>query len=130
MEENNTAVIDSSFLLAYLLPDETETKVQDFFKQLKSKNIRLVAPQLLLFEIFNGLQTAVIRKRISAVLAKKLGEKLLLLPIEFTEIDFMETLQLARKHKLTFYDASYLYLSKSLHATLLTLDDKLIKVRQ
>lgn len=125
MEENNASVIDSSFLLAYLLPDETVGIVQQFFDRLKSENIQLIAPSLLIFEVFNGLQTAVIRKRINTTLAKRLGKIFLLMPIELIEVDFMRTLQLADKHGLTFYDASYLYLSKSQHTELLTLDTKL-----
>ncbi|MDO8573538.1 MAG: type II toxin-antitoxin system VapC family toxin [Candidatus Daviesbacteria bacterium] len=125
MEENNTFVVDSSFLLAYLLPDEAANIVQQFFDKLKSENIQLIAPSLLIFEIFNGLQTAVMRKRVNITLAKELGKRFLLMSIELVEIDSMKTLQLADKHKLTFYDASYLYLSKFQHAELLTLDKKL-----
>lgn len=125
MEENNNAVVDSSFFLAYLLPDETVGTVQQFFNKLKSENIQLIAPSLLIFEVFNGLQTAVMRKRINKTMAKELGKRFLLMPIELIEVDFTKTLQLADKHKLTFYDASYLYLSKSQHTELLTLDKKL-----
>lgn len=127
MAENstNSFVIDSSFILAYLLPDENSTNVQQFFDRFKIEKISLLAPCILPFEVFNGLQTAVLQKRIKLHLAEKLGKKFLMIPIELVDLDFITTLILADKYKLTFYDASYLYLSKQKRASLLSLDKKL-----
>lgn len=125
MEESNTYVIDSSYTLAYLLPDEDVLEVQQFFNRLKVQGSKLISSPLLFFEVFNGLKTAIMRKRIKANLAKELGRKFLQIPIELLEIDFVKVLAMADKYNLTFYDAIYLYSSKSQHIPLLTLDTKL-----
>ena len=71
----NKFVVDASFALAFLLPDErTEEMKQNFFasqiknifQQFINGEISLIAPYLLTFEVLNSLKLAVIRKRISA----------------------------------------------------------------
>lgn len=129
MEENiNSYIIDSSFILAYLLPDEKSQNVQRFFDRLKQESITLLAPYILPFEVFNGIQTAIIRKRIKPQLAKKLQEQFMRFAVEPQEVDLMEISSIAQKYFLTIYDASYIYLAENLKIPLLTLDNKLIKL--
>ncbi|MBI2329975.1 type II toxin-antitoxin system VapC family toxin [Candidatus Daviesbacteria bacterium] len=122
----NTFVIDSSYLLAYLLPDENITEVQNFFDQYKYKKIRLVAPQILPFEIFNGLKSGILSKRVDKNLAQELGKTFLRLPIALLEIDVLEVFDSSIKEKLSFYDAAYVYLARKYNTQLLSLDQKLI----
>lgn len=128
MEENSSYVIDSSFILAYLLPDETSSNVQHIFDRLKKEPIILVAPCIFPFEVFNGIQTALIRKRIKPNLAKKLGEKFLKIAVRFDDVDLLRVASIAQRQLLTIYDASYVYLSENLNMPLLTLDEKLKKL--
>lgn len=129
MEEDfNSCIIDSSFMLAHLLPDEDSEKVQEFFDRLKKKPIRLIAPNIFPFEVFNGIQTAIIRKRVEYKLAKNLGEKFLKISVTLKEIDLLEVSTIAYKYTLTIYDASYFYLYRKLNLPFLTLDDKLKKL--
>ena len=44
-------------------------------------------------------------------------------------VDLPETLELAESHSLTFYDASYVWLSRQLSAPLVTLDGRLRTAR-
>lgn len=124
----NSYIIDSSFILAYLFPDETSQNVQNFFNRLKQESITLFAPHILPFEVFNGIQTAIIRKRVTPILAKKLQEQFMRITFELQEVDLMDTSLIAQKHLLTIYDASYIYLSENLKISLLTLDKKLLKL--
>lgn len=129
MEENiNSYVIDSSFILAHLLPDEKSQNVQRLFDRLKQESITLFAPYILPFEVFNGIQTAIIRKRVAPQLAKKLQEQFMRISVEPQEVNLMDISAIAQKHLLTIYDASYLYLAENLKIPLLTLDNKLIKM--
>lgn len=121
----NEFVIDASFFLAYLLPDEHINGVQKFFNEFKIKKLKLIAPPLLPFEVFNGLQFAKSHKRVSLIIIKQLGEKFLQIPIVFEEISYLKVLHLALKKRLTFYDASYLYLAQTKQVSLLTLDQRL-----
>lgn len=129
MEENTDSyVIDSSFILAHLFPDEKSQKVQKLFNRLKQESITLFAPYILPFEVFNGIQTAIIRKRVTPQLAKKLQEQFIRVVIRFKEVDLIEASSIAQKYLLTIYDSSYVYLAENLKIPLLTLDEKLIKL--
>lgn len=129
MEENTSScVIDSSFMLAHLLPDEVSDNVQEFFDRLKIEPVVLIVPYIFPFEVFNGIQTAVVRKRITPNLAKKLGEKFLKIAIKLKEVNLIEVSSVASENLLTIYDASYLYLAENLNAPLFTFDKKLRKL--
>lgn len=79
---NRLAVIDSSFVLSFLLLDETKNnEVEEVFDYLIMGKIKLFAPVLLPFEIFNGLNQAARRKRIKFNMAKQLGGEFLKLEI-------------------------------------------------
>ena len=125
---SDTYTIDASFLLAYLFPDENIQRVQNFFERYKHQKIHLIAPLILPFEVFNGLQAGTLTKRVNPQIVKDLGQNFLQLPIKLEEVDYLEVLSLARSEKLTFYDASYLYLAKKYHTQLLTLDKQLQKL--
>lgn len=127
-EDTSSYVIDSSFMLAHLLPDETSDNVQEFFDRLKIEPVVLIVPYIFPFEVFNGIQTAVIRKRITYNLAKKLGEKFLKIAVGLKEVNLIDVSSIAQENLLTIYDASYLYLAENLNVPLLTLDEKLIKL--
>src|SRR3954451_16595627 len=47
-------------------------------------------------------------------------------PVVVMAIDLAGTMQLAREHNLTFYDASYLWLTRDRSAQLISLDAKLV----
>lgn len=119
-------VIDSSFILAKLFPDEPTTKVaEEYFNNFSRGSTTFTAPILLKYEIGNALKTGVIRKRISKKKAKRTLEEFLTWPILYVNLDFTGTLNLAIDKNLSYYDASYLYLAKSNNLQLLTLDRKL-----
>lgn len=129
MEENiNSYIIDSSFILAYLLPDEKSQNVQKLFDRLKQESIKLFAPCILPFEVFNGIQTTIMRKRVAPQLGKRLQEQFIKVNVKSLEINLMDTSLIAQKHLLTIYDASYIYLAEKLDIPLLTLDKKLMKL--
>ncbi len=121
-------VIDSSFVLAKLFPDEVISPVENLFDKLKIEKIYLFAPFILPFEVLNGLGAGVLSKRVSVKIANELGKKFLELEIELVDINYLETLELAQKYALSFYDASYLWIAKKNNTSLLTLDKKLAKI--
>lgn len=118
-------VVDSSFLLCFLLPDERDELVDEVLDKYTNGKVELFAPLLLPFEIFNGLKVAISRKRISYDEAISLGQRFLRLSIPLIEIDYAKTQEKAHEKDLTFYDAAYLYLSKTEGIPLLALDQKL-----
>ena len=122
-----TAVIDASAVLAFILPDESTPKsVNHAFTNFAQGKLRLIAPDLLKLEISNALRSAVIKKRMTQKLAKKILNKFLELNIEYQENNNLkQILQIALKHNLSVYDAVYLELSQKCKAELLTLDQQL-----
>lgn len=124
----NIKVIDASFVLAFLLPDERLDQVEAVFIQLKKHQIELFSTPLLPFEVLNGIKSALFSKRIDKSQALKLADNFLKLGIELKEVGFKEVFDLAVTKKLTVYDAAYLQLSLSNNISLLTFDDQLIRL--
>lgn len=58
---------------------------------------------------------------------KELTDKNLIKTTNFTSINLPNTMDIAQKLQLTFYDASYITASQNLKATLATEDQKLLK---
>jgi predicted nucleic acid-binding protein len=112
-------VVDASYILSFLFPDE------NFIDEIPGK---MFAPQLLDYEIANALRSAVIRKRISQELAIKLLEEYQTFPITKKTVDFSKVLELSIKSQISTYDASYLVLAKDLDLELLTFDTQLKKI--
>lgn len=129
-EENiKIFVIDASFMLAFLLPDERIEQVEEVFKQYSQGKVNLIASKILPFEVINSLKYA-IPKRINPQSAKLLIEDFLKYKIEFEEIDFQDVLDLSLNKNLSIYDASYLHLAQANNLLLLTLDKKLKNLSQ
>jgi Predicted nucleic acid-binding protein, contains PIN domain len=127
MEENSkkTYVIDSSFILAYLLPDEEIEKVQKLFDKYKLGGVNLLSTVLLPFEVVNGIHAATLSKRIDQEVAMQLIDEFLKLPILFEDVNFTSCFNISYDRKISVYDASYVLLSRIEGVLLLTLDKKL-----
>jgi len=121
-------VIDASFILDFLLPDEQSTYVIKTFEEYKKSKILFVAPIILPFEVANGLKYAVKAKRIKENVASELLDTFLKLDIGLLQINLEKTLQVSLEKELSIYDASYITLSQQESFSLLTLDEKLKKL--
>ena len=131
MAENTkfpTFVIDASFLLSALLPDEHIKKVDTMFTKFALHKVVFKSSYLLPFEVINSIKIAMIRKRIGAGDAKDLVELFLGWDITYEEVNFREIFDLALEKGITVYDASYLWLAKSMKVKFLTLDENLQKL--
>lgn len=124
-----TIILDSSFLLSYILPDE---KMPDpiVYRELKSKTVILAEPYLFAYEVLNGIRSAFLRSRVR----EDESEKLIKSFSELTEIiyyhptSYQNLYDLATKNSLSIYDASYLWLKKETDYPLYSLDTKLSKL--
>lgn len=121
-------VIDASFVLSFLLPDENIEEVERFFDKNSLNTIILVSTLLLPFETLNTLKIAQARGRITKKRATLLVERFLNLGIVLEEVNFKKVFLTSQAKNLTVYDASYLQLALSQKIPLLTLDDKLQKL--
>ncbi|MBI4272439.1 type II toxin-antitoxin system VapC family toxin [Candidatus Uhrbacteria bacterium] len=125
---NNTWIIDSSFALCFLLPDEHSKEVDDMFELYAQGERKLCSSPLLFFEVYNGLASAVRRKRIDQKKAAELMNLFHTLKIPTIECEYALSLDLAFEYSLSFYDATYVALAKANKLPLLTLDSKLKEI--
>lgn len=126
MDEDIEYLIDSSFMLAHLLPDEKVNKVDKVFTKYAQGKVFFFAPYILPFEVINGIRSAAISKRIDKESAQILIDDFLSVKIELQKVNFKRTLAISFQNKCSIYDASYIYLGESLNMPFLTLDEKLL----
>ena len=124
-------VVDCSFLIAGLLPDEIEEQAQLILEDLQRGITLAVVPSLFYQEVSNALLVAYRRKRIIREVLSQYLDVVAILPLTIdtaaaTQGNTMKTVcGLAEKHGLTTYDASYLELAMRLDLPLVTLDSDL-----
>ena len=81
-------VVDASFILALLLPDEEILKsLAKHIRAFEEGKIDFIAPTLLKYEVANGLRSAVLQKRLSRNTSYELINEFLKLPIIYKEIN-------------------------------------------
>jgi predicted nucleic acid-binding protein len=119
-------VLDVSVTAAWAFSDESNADA-DFALGLLSSEQALTTP-LWWYEIRNVLVVNERRGRLTEAKTNLFLDKLARLPIGIEPLPVgLEVLNLARRHKLTAYDAAYLQLAKSTGSPLATLDVELRK---
>ena len=119
-------VIDASLAAAWCFRDEEGTDQADATMARLSAEIGIV-PGLFWHEIRNVLIVAERRGRIGPEAAERHLNRLRILPLVTDhEQDDAQTFALSRRHALSAYDAAYLETAKRRHATISTLDGKLV----
>jgi predicted nucleic acid-binding protein len=117
-------VVDASVTISWYLADEATAKTQSILRRLGESEA--VVPVLWWFEIRNVLLTNERRGRLGATQTASILAHLAGLRIALDRDPAGDAvLALARKHRLTFYDAAYLELAQRRDAPLATLDRRL-----
>lgn len=124
-ERSKRFVVDSSFVLSFLLPEESNNLASDIFSHYMEGSVQLISTVLLPFEVLNSLRTALIRRKISEGSALRFGELFLNLKITLVEVSEKDLLDLSLRRNLTVYDAAYLQLAIEKRWPLLTFDNRL-----
>ncbi len=121
-------VLDSSVTLSWCFDDEATPAVDAVMRRVAAEGA--VVPSLWRYEIANGLQMALRRKRIDAGFRDRMLERIDLLHIQLdSDSDgyaWTASVQIASRHDLTVYDAAYLELAQRRRVDLATLDAALI----
>lgn len=122
-------VLDASVALAWAFEDERSGTSLAVLDELERSEA--ITSAIWSLEVVNGLLTAERRGRISAPAANRFGALLLELPIVIDPQErrraFDAVRQLARSHRLTAYDASYLEVALRHGLPLATLDGRLAR---
>ncbi|MGH6869132.1 MAG: type II toxin-antitoxin system VapC family toxin [Methylocella sp.] len=119
-------VVDASIALSWAFPDEADARADRALAQLEHE--AGVAPALWWYEVRNALIAGERRNRLDPVATTAFLRQLAWLPITLDRTpDETAALDLARRHKLSIYDAVYLELAGRLSAPLATCDVALTK---
>ncbi len=92
------------------------------------RKIELFSPSLMLYEVCNSIWKNPNLDRDRAESLARLAVRLTPTTIEIAEEDSEEAMRLAKKSKLTFYDAVYIALSKSRKCPLVSADNDQLEV--
>lgn len=119
-------VVDASIALSWLLTDESDPRAEAAFARYEEDS--LLVPALWWFEMRNAL---VITERRGRINENQLSHALDMLASLPTSIDRephgSDVVVLARRHRLSVYDASYLELAKRAGLPLASLDQPLLR---
>jgi predicted nucleic acid-binding protein len=123
-------VVDASVILAAILPQEAHAKIAlTFIKRSTNERKKLIAPSILLYEVFNAVRSAILSKRISEDEARVILAAYT--TIEPIYIDFsllsQNALKVALESDCSVYDAAYAALAHERECSMCTLDKKLIQ---
>jgi predicted nucleic acid-binding protein len=122
-------VLDASVTACWCFYDEHDPRAAAAFDMLDSDHA--LAPLHWWFEVRNVLLLGERRQRISASHAIGFLDRLQRSPIELAALpDQVGVLALARRHRLSFYDAAYLELAQRRRIALATLDHRLAVAAQ
>ncbi|MCC7353338.1 MAG: type II toxin-antitoxin system VapC family toxin, partial [Anaerolineae bacterium] len=78
----NVIVADASVMLKWQLRDEENTEQADrILRDLTQRKIRIIVPNLCLYEVVNGIRTAVTRGRLSRAQGRRAIEDFLLIGV-------------------------------------------------
>jgi predicted nucleic acid-binding protein len=125
-------VLDASIALAWGLPDESTEHAQSVLAEVNSTGARV--PSLWITEVLNGVLMAERRKRLTVQEGERFLATLATLhrrrKIQIAETQparaFARVGPLARDHRLTAYDATYLLLAQRAALPLATTDRALV----
>ena len=112
-DQAGLAVVDASVVLKWQFDDEEDVAQavalrDDFYLH---GTISLIAPQLLMYEVANGVAVALKRKRIARDKAIEAMSNLVALGVELRVVEPLPILELALQYDLAAYDSAYLALA-------------------
>lgn len=124
-------VVDCSFFMSSILPDETQNKVEDIFYRISQREFIVYVPSIFYLECSNVLVSSLSRDHITQESFEEYSNLLKLMPITVdkfsaTTESIYSISRLANKYNLSSYDASYLDLAIRLEASIASLNKKLL----
>lgn len=124
---NKLVVIDNSVMLKPFLKEESGELIEELFKMHMAKELTLMAPRLIEYEFLNVLARSVIEENVHSIL-----ETFRLIQLAYFDLDPSSVDEAVEKvcknPKLSYYDAAYHALAKSMGATFLTADERYYEI--
>jgi predicted nucleic acid-binding protein len=123
--ENDTFVIDASVAVKWFHQEPDTRQAEILEERIAGGDIRAIVPPLLFYEVANAL-TLKAGSHLEEIIAAH--HILVSLPFHVTEVLYTileDAILIARRHRLSVYDAIYVALAIASHASLVTADKKL-----
>jgi predicted nucleic acid-binding protein len=124
----SSMVVDSSLSLKWFFKDEKEADYAlTFLEDFANHRIEIIVPTIWLYEMANGVRTAVLQNRISFKKGINLINQLIKILPRFEDFEplLKEAFVLAKQFELSIYDGSYLACAKTKKLQFFTGDKKL-----
>jgi predicted nucleic acid-binding protein len=116
-------LLDASAIMAFILNEPNRDKVINL-----TKNAMLVSPEMISFEIGNGLVSLLKRHKLKENEVIEAFKDFAKIPLRTVKVDFEKALKIACKHQIYAYDAYYLEVAHRLKLPLITFDITMQKV--
>lgn len=123
-------VIDASASLKWVFEDEEDTNLaMNILNDIATENLGIISPSIWLYEVANGIRSAILRKRISFLKGKKLLSAILKVVPELIDFSLVvtKTFEVANKYEISVYDASYIVVANEEKVDFYTGDKNLYK---
>jgi len=119
------AVVDASVVVKWFVEEENSSKAIEIRDKYVNAELKLIAPEILLFEVLNAL---FYKKLFSETEMKSVCEALQAYSIELYPLEgdyCYKTIEIAFKNRITIYDAAYVALAVEKDAFVYTADERL-----
>ena len=113
-------LVDANIFLAVALNEPEKHRIIQL-----TSGTRLIAPDVLLYEIGNALSAMMKRQRLTYQQATKALGIIELIPVVLEKADIMQALEISYRFNMYAYDAYYLEVAQRLRVSLMTLDQKM-----
>ena len=119
-------IVDASVILRAFFADEQQDRAQALIRDHVTGHLQLVAPDLLVYEVANGVVQARRRGRISQEQAEEILSSFDGLGISLKPVSSQQMLPMALDYDRSVYDAAYLALAEAEDRPLITGDGRLV----
>jgi len=117
-----TLVVDASVLLAVLMSERERAKIIEL-----TKDVDLIAPSSVHWEIGNALSSMLKRGRMTLVQAESVLKNYEKIPIRFVEVSLHESIKISADRKIYAYDAFLIACARDQRCKLISLDKALLQ---
>jgi len=117
-----TLVVDASILLAVLMSEPERAKIIEL-----TKDVDLIAPTSVHWEIGNALSSMLKRGRMTLVQAESVLKNYEKIPIRFVEVSLHESIRISADRKIYAYDAFLIACARDQRCKLISLDKALLQ---
>ena len=122
-------VVDASVCLKWVFKEENSDRARLLLTQQGKNEVLLLVPALWEYEIVNGFASAMLRKKISFLQARKFLKLVLEADLEIISMSGLleKCLENAKKYQISAYDSAYVTLARENGLILVSADDRLVE---